>query len=209
MNTARQAYNAIMKPTNILQHLYDYKEETKRVIDGTLQIHGDTAIIAFTASNSTQDWLTDAMIFPRRISFAYETVFAHGGYLKHYMIMRQQLLDAVRPYKKVVITGYSLGASIALLASLDIQSLYTKDVKTVVFDPLRTFWLRRSQTYFNDNTRMIQTVSYSNSTVYKLCRMLGFKHGGKLIHVGTPYKWYKYCNTDHKIKWIEPYLDKF
>ena len=207
MTTARQAYNAIMHPTNIKQHLYDYADESKRVINGTLQIHGDTAIVAFSASGPARDWITDAMIFPRRISFAYETVFAHGGYIRHYMIMREQLLDAVRPYRKIIITGYSLGASIALIASLDIQAMYTKDVSTIVFDPLRTLWLRRSQTYFNDNTRNIKTISYSNSTVYKLCRMLGFKHGGELVHVGSPYKWYKYNNKEHQIKYIEPYLD--
>ena len=207
MTTARQAYNAIMHPSGIKQHLYDYADESKRVINGTLQIHGDTAIVAFSASGPARDWITDCMIFPRRIPFAYETTFAHGGYVKHYMIMREQLLDAVRPYKKIIITGYSLGASIALLASLDIQAMYTKDVSTIVFDPLRTLWLKRSKSYFNSNTRNVKTVSASNSTVFKLCRMLGFKHGGKLVHVGREYKWWRYDNTAHQIAYIEPYLD--
>ena len=197
MNYLKEAYEAITSPHDVIQKIHESTDTKKNVVDGTIQKRDGYIILAFSATNSKQDIIADCSIFPRRIPFTTQRLYGHGGYVKHYMNAREQILSAVKDYDNILITGYSLGASIALLASLDIQTVYNKQVHTVVFDPLRTF-------FWNKPTVNAELYTYGNSTVYKLLRCFGFVHGGNIVQVGPKYKWWKYNHDDHKLHHFLP-----
>jgi hypothetical protein len=182
--TKKQAYTYITKPFNVVQTVHDH-------VDFSIQDH-DKLTIVFSATNSTRDWITNALFFKKKFHYCR----AHGGYIVQYRRIQHLIHAAVQHTDHVQITGYSMGASFALITAYDIKNMYpTKRVEVIAFDPLRAF-----------NTNVFptaRTITYGNSTVHKLLRMFLFKHAGVIEQYGPTYKWWKYNHKDHKLENLE------
>jgi hypothetical protein len=183
--TKEQACSYVTNPSNVIVTIHD------TVIDFTIQDHDELTLV-FSATNSTQDWVTNALFFKKR----FHSCRAHGGYVTQYRTIQKLIHSSVQNVERVHLTGYSMGGSIALLAAYDIAMTFPeKQIEVIAFDPLRVF---------NKNVMpSATTITYGNSTVHKLLRIFGFKHTGTIIHVGPKYVWWKYNHKDHKLENLE------
>lgn len=82
--------------------------------------NSDTVVIAFAGSQNTKNWLTNTLAFLQ--PFFDTQAKVHAGAFLAYTPVRQQVLDAAKDAKRVLVTGHSLGAMLAQLAAVDIAN---------------------------------------------------------------------------------------
>ncbi|KGX90671.1 lipase family protein [Pontibacillus marinus] len=82
----------------------------------------DSILIAFRGTQSDPDWVSDAQVFQRSYPYVPDSGLVHDGFLSIYESCRDEIMnvyETVPPYKKLYITGHSLGGALATLHALD------------------------------------------------------------------------------------------
>ncbi|TLS37530.1 lipase family protein [Pseudalkalibacillus caeni] len=82
-------------------------------------------VLAFRGTQTDPDWIADADVGQERFPFTNGAGLTHSGFTSIYKTCREQIFRAFRsvsPFKKLYITGHSLGGALSVLAILDIVS---------------------------------------------------------------------------------------
>jgi hypothetical protein len=146
---------------------------------------GDTVILAFEPSSSSQDW-KDNFSFPVR---PYRDMpvgwLAHGGFVRAWKAAKDQIVADVIPLlegRALRITGYSHGGALAVLAH-EWFNYNDRNPTTVTFGAPRVLWMppKRILGRFEN----LITIRNRGDVVTHLPPwMMGFKHAGDLTRIG-------------------------
>jgi len=82
----------------------------------------DSILIAFRGTQSDPDWVSDAQVYQRSYPYAPDSGLVHDGFLSIYESCRDEIMkvyETIPSYKKLYITGHSLGGALATLHALD------------------------------------------------------------------------------------------
>ncbi len=142
--------------------------------------------VSFQAAHSKKDWLILFHFwkkhFPKK-HFLRKIHSVHYGIYKKYLSVKSYLFDCIDLYKpkKLIIRGYSKGASIGLLFTADL-SINKKDQEkeTIVFAPLRIF------SWFTPKNLFLNTINIKNrgDVVTHLPPFIfGYKQVGKRFYL--------------------------
>lgn len=89
---------------------------------------GKHAVIAFRGSEETglTDWITDLKFIKQVYPYAgtdKKNIKVHTGFMEAYRSVRDTIMGEAKKkkYKRIIFTGHSLGAALAMLAALDVQ----------------------------------------------------------------------------------------
>lgn len=171
--------------------------DAKNEVELSIGIEDEVLYINFLGSVSIKDWLHNFMFWKKPYKYMKNTFFVHAGFLKIYKIVQDKIHDYVYhnvlKFKKIIISGHSLGGAIATLCHEDLS--YMKETKqlaltpeieltTVTIGAPRVFsWIGSNilKSRFIGMTRLI----YKNDGVTTVPPILfGFKHYGSKIHSG-------------------------
>ena len=90
--------------------------------------YGNNAVIAFRGSEETSiaDWITDLKFIKQEYPYAgteTKNIKVHHGFMEAYRSIRDAVLKEAKSikHKRIIITGHSLGAALAMLSALDIN----------------------------------------------------------------------------------------
>ncbi len=96
----------------IFHKLATMPKNTKPKVDYTI----DNNIVYFACSDEIFDWICNMLVFP----WYFRGKIVHFGFWLQYALIKKRLLEDLKQYEKVYLTGYSLGGALAQLASLDL-----------------------------------------------------------------------------------------
>jgi len=105
----------------------------------------DTLFIVFEGSTSKLDWWQNFSFIQKAYKHSKVKLYAHRGFLKKYKGVREKINEIVldKNPKKIIISGFSQGAAIAILCHEDMKYLYpNKNVKTYAFGAPKVFWFK-------------------------------------------------------------------
>lgn len=90
--------------------------------------YGHNAVIAFRGSEETSvaDWITDLKFAKQVYPYAgteKKNIKVHHGFMEAYRSIRDTILQEAKKtkYQRIIFTGHSLGAALAMLAALDVD----------------------------------------------------------------------------------------
>jgi hypothetical protein len=98
---------------------------------GVLAISGDTTAIAFRGSANTANWIRNFFVLPARTSGGY---LAHAGFISAVDDLKKALFPHIPTGGRIVATGHSFGAAIALLFGEILQC------PVITFGGPRVYW---------------------------------------------------------------------
>lgn len=174
----------------VYSHLSDWKRFSCSESDAQCMFayreSDETVFVIFRGTESWKDVLTDASVYKNPLPFMEDTAPSakvHRGFFTHY----RAVLDAVKEYitrhtdrKRVVITGHSLGAAIAVLCASRIKDDFDDDnVRCVVFGCPRvgnSAFVRRAEEIID-----IERFVVGNDPVSDIPTRLRWKHVGRVI----------------------------
>jgi len=168
----------------------------------------DTVYITFRGSDGTADWLDNFKFFKKPVksikynkkTIPYEGISSkikvHSGFVKQYKSVRQNILDNVRVkrragFKKVIVTGHSLGGALATICSLDLQyNIPDIEVVCIPFASPRV-GNRHFVKSFKKRIPACYSFIYKNDIVCKVpMYILGYRPVPKIIRLGGKNKWW-------------------
>ncbi len=158
-----------------------------------------TLIIAFQGSTSKTDWLLNFFYFKIPYKNMKKVFFVHSGFLIRWKSVRDEVLKKIKAYPnyRIMLRGFSQGSTTCLLAHEDIGWHTGVRPETVVFGCPRVFgfWHSRElKKRLSDVTR----IENSDDIVPSLPWFwLGFRHYGKLIHIGKKRCLLRFSVKDH------------
>ncbi len=150
---------------------------------------GDHALsVTFRGTDSLTNWVHNFMAAMRSVPYneVNPEIRVHSGFLETYRSVREQILSLVPQGDcRILITGHSLGAALAVLCAVDIVWHFPhKDVEVYLFGCPRVGNKAFAKSY---DKRVFKTlrVTCGNDVVAKLPpTLLGYRHVGIPIHTG-------------------------
>ncbi len=137
----------------------------------------------------------------KKVPFLEESnIRVFSGFLEKYSAIRKDVLDRIENTEadRIIFIGHSGGGAIASIAYLDIAHQFPeKDLKGVVFGPVRTFNSAGYKWFLDYNDRFIRIVNGRDPFSNLPPAFLGYRHVGRLVRIGHR-SWYKvFSFKDH------------
>jgi hypothetical protein len=150
---------------------------------------GDTFLIGFRGSEETgtADWITDLKFILSDYPFVPAgagPVKVHHGFIQAFSSVRDAILQMARDSKqpKVLTTGHSLGAALAILAALDIrQNIPDKQVSCYTFGSPKVGNPAFAKFYNDLVPNTIRIVN--DADIIPTIPPAGYAHVGQLTHL--------------------------
>jgi Lipase (class 3). len=183
-----------------------YKDIQPTYYSGTLEIINDPATdvqcylrrcgcdlhITFRGTDSPKDWQTNFMF--RKMTIPYgntrSPIRVHSGFLEAYKspgvrdVIHRAVSDGIH---KVSVSGHSQGAALATLCSVDLEYNFPAlDYEVFLFGSPRVGNAAFRDSY---NRRLLKVFRVDNgSDIVAMLppAILGFRHVGMKLHIGTP-----------------------
>ena len=154
-----------------------------------VRVRDNGVAIAFRGTDSPRNWFYDFCFSKRTVPYdnTATDIRVHAGFLATYRSVREKI-HALIPEGacRVIVTGHSLGAALAVLCAVDIQYNFPhKDVEVYAFGCPRVGNKAFAKSY---NKRVFKTLRIvnGNDIVTKLPPALfGYRHVGIGIHTGA------------------------
>jgi len=156
---------------------------------------GNENILLFAESNSKVDWKNNFTFFRKPYRHMETTFYVHGGFLKCWKLIHNDILEYVSNCKmdNLTIAGWSYGGALATLCTEDLwfnnPMLKTRTVTFGSPKVLSIFGFRKAQERFNNmfmfknGADIITTLPFS---------IMGFKHVTNLTKIGERPKLFNY-----------------
>jgi hypothetical protein len=146
----------------------------------------DDVILSFQGSVSKQDWLHNFDFFAKAYKDQPITWFAHRGFLKLWKAVKDQILAEVKSVlkgRKLIITGYSHGAALAVLAH-EFFNWHGLAPKTYAFGSPRVLWMpsKKIKERFAD---CLVIRRKGDIVTHIPPRLLGYQHPA-ILEIGQP-----------------------
>lgn len=152
--------------------------------------YGNTAVIAFRGSEETgiADWITDLKFMQQVYPYGEndKNIKVHYGFIDAYKSVRDAVLKQAEstPHQRLLLTGHSLGGSLAMLAALDIRYNHPdKDIVCYTFGSPKVGNTEFVKSYNKRVPKTYRIVNLSDS-VPGLPPLGDYDHCGELCEVG-------------------------
>ncbi len=151
----------------------------------------DLLRVTFRGSDSKTDWRHNFQFMKKCIPYGNQdsAIRVHTGFLNAYKSpqVRRRIQDMVSSsVRKILVTGHSLGAALAILCAVDLQYNYPdRDIECIVFGCPRVGNAAFRDSY---NKRVFKTIRVQNGNdiVTKVpLWIMGYRHVGAPISVGA------------------------
>jgi predicted lipase len=154
--------------------------------EAALYTHLEGVVVTFRGTEimDTQDMLADLRVLPTR-PWKGSRLYVHRGFSSHVTSLWASLLPYVtKTSRTIYVCGHSLGGSMAQLFALRLVHEYPqiRNVILVTFGQPRTLYSKMPR---SDRLTYIRVVDPEDPIPHYPPRLWGFRHGGKLVHVGT------------------------
>ena len=163
-------------------------EDEKTDTECFVRIRDGLVIVTFRGTDSKRNWINNFCFAKRSVPYDNTDtgIRVHEGFLRTYRSVRKKIHDLIpQGACRVIVTGHSLGAALAVLCAVDIQYNFPhKDVQAYLFGCPRVGNKAFSKSY---NKRVFKTLRIvnGNDIVTKVPPALfGFKHVGIPIYTG-------------------------
>ena len=91
-------------------------------------------VVAFAGTDSGKNTVTDLKVLDVSFGACGNTkTRVHAGFMKAWLSVRAHVLDKIKEFETVTLTGHSLGGALATIAGLDIQCTTGKTVRVITF----------------------------------------------------------------------------
>lgn len=183
-------------------------EQYSAEVDVGFQEHGDTLLILFEPSDGSVDWRHNFTFFRKPYHDMEIPYYVHGGFLKCWRIVKDVVIAKLheRLWKHVVITGYSHGGALALLAHecawFELPQLRNGRIITVAFEAPRIyggFEVNDEIAGRWNNAYVIRT--NKDLVTHMPPRFVGFCDVGQMLQINTQEK--QGCISSHSQKWVQ------
>lgn len=186
-------------------------EQYSAEVDVGFQEHGDTLLILFEPSDGKVDWRHNFAFFKRPYSDMEVPYYVHGGFLKCWRIVKDVVIAKLhsRNWKQVVITGFSHGAALALLAHecawFELPHLRNGRILTIAFEAPRIYGGFTVNEEIEGRWNGAYVIRNNQDLVTHMPpRAFGFCDVGEMVKIITTPK--KGVIDSHKPKWVEKAL---
>jgi len=163
-----------------------------------IEEYEDKIVIKFQGSCSKLDWLQNFDFLVKPYKHMEKVFFVHRGFLKKWKAVKDDIIPKVIFKHKVIqILGYSQGGALAQLCHEYIYFHTKIQPNTIVFGSPRVFGFWQSKLL---KSRLSNVIRYENGNdiVPSLPWFwLGFKHYGKLTHIGKKQCVLRFSIKDH------------
>lgn len=147
-------------------------------------------LIMFAPSNSKLDWKNNFSFWKRPYKDMEVKFFCHGGFLKCWKLVRDEVEDEVKKLnpKSITVTGWSYGGAIATLCMEDMWYLFPElrgeHLQCITFGAPRVIGFLNYKKIKErwTNTRLFTNGSDIVTCVPFICMM--FRHVTQQIHIG-------------------------
>jgi len=148
---------------------------------------GSRIVLAFQGSSQDIDWKYNFAFVPQPYNDMPWPWRAHGGFVRAWQAAREKILDEIESVngagiKIVIVTGYSHGAALAVMAYEDLK-WHGYAVEGVNFGGPRVMWMPCKQVRSRFDTFERIKVSGDIVTGVPLW-LMGFRHVGKKTRLG-------------------------
>lgn len=178
--------NQVVGLDDLVYHINDKKSD----VCYQIRIHKDTLIIVFRGSDSRKDWNFNLDFCKKVIPYGNldSKIKIHSGFLSAYKSrnVRNKIREFVtEKIKRVVVSGHSYGAALAVICAIDLQYNFNdKDYEVIVFGCPRVGNKFFVESY---NRRIFKTLRIENfgDIIPKLpFAFMGYKHVGACWNIG-------------------------
>lgn len=168
-----------------------------------VNITSNTVTIVFKGTDSKEQWQSNFRVCKKKVPYNNfnSPIRVHCGFIDTYKKdnVRQKIHDLIpKEQCKIVVTGHSRGAALALLCALDLQYNFPdKSVEAYLFGCPRVGNAAFKKSY---NNRVFKTlrVDNGNDIVTKLPpAIMGYRHVGTRIAIGMPRLPFVYIRSQH------------